>query len=145
MAKTVYRSGIDWWVWAVLLFVVAVVVFIAIDSTWYVWVPYSIFLIGLIVWGLFGTWYEIDGDTLTVYCFFRPNRMPIDKIAEVRYCRGYLATAGMSLRRLSIKFTDRSVLKSYMPLEISPKDRSAFVAQLLSVNPAIKVIGSDDC
>lgn len=41
--------------------------------------------------------------------------------------------------RVSIKFTDRSVLKSSMPLEISPKDRDGFMAQLKEINPAIVI------
>lgn len=86
-----------------------------------------------------GCWYEIDGNKLIVYQFFRPNTFPIDKIAELKKTKGYLATAGMSCKRVSIKFTDRSVMKSFMPLEISPKDRDGFIAQLKEINPAIKV------
>ncbi|MBJ2166703.1 MAG: PH domain-containing protein [Muribaculaceae bacterium] len=89
---------------------------------------------------LFSVWYEIDNDTLTVYNLFRPTSIPVGKIAEVRYCRGYLAGAAMSSKRLSIKMADRSVLKSSMPLEISPKDRDAFVDALLRINPSIRVI-----
>lgn len=86
-----------------------------------------------------GCWYEIDGDQLVVYQFFRPYRFPIDKIAEVKKTTGILATAGMSCRRVSIKFADRSVLKSSMPLEISPKNRDGFIAELKEINPDIKV------
>lgn len=86
-----------------------------------------------------GCWYEIDGDQLVVYQFFRPNRFPIDKIAEVKKTTGILATAGMSCRRVSIKFADRSVLKSSMPLEISPKNRDGFIAELKEINPDIKL------
>ena len=138
--KTVYRSRVDWWVWAVVLLCLAVSVFMAIDTYWVITLLYTVLMFGLIIVGFFGVRYEIEDDTLTVYNLFRPYRMPISKIAEVRYCRGCAATAGMSLTRLSIKFVDRSVLKSYMPLEISPKDRDGFVAQLQSINPSIKVI-----
>lgn len=86
-----------------------------------------------------GCWYVIDGDELVVYQFFRPNRFPINKISEVKKTIGYLATAGMSSRRVSITFTDRSVLKSSMPLEISPDDRDGFIARLKEINPDIKI------
>ena len=86
-----------------------------------------------------GCWYEIDGEQLVVYQFFMPNRFPISKIKEVKKTKGYLATAGMSCRRVSIKFTDRSVLKSSMPLEISPKDRDGFIAKLKEINSGIEV------
>lgn len=88
---------------------------------------------------MYGCWYEIDGEDLVVYQFFRPHRMPVSKISKVKKTIGYLATAGMSRRRVSISFIDRSVLKSFAPLEISPKDRDAFIAQLVNINPDIKV------
>lgn len=94
-------------------------------------------LLGVVL--IAGCWYEIDGDQLVVYQFFSPNRFPIDKIAEVKKTTGILATAGMSCRRVSIKFADRSVLKSSMPLEISPKNRDGFIAKLKEINPDIKV------
>lgn len=64
---------------------------------------------------------------------------PVSKIKEVKKTVGYLATAGMSSRRVSIRFVDRSVLKSYMPLEISPKDRDGFIARLKQLNPEITI------
>lgn len=136
--KTIYKSKIDWWVWLVLLFVAAVTVALALDSTWLV----TLSIGGTILFGVVlitGCWYEIDGDQLVVYQFFRPNRFPIDKIAEVKKTTGILATAGMSCRRVSIKFADRSVLKSSMPLEISPKDRDGFIAELKEINPDIEL------
>lgn len=60
-------------------------------------------------------------------------------IAEVKKTTGILATAGMSCRRVSIKFIDRSVMKSAMPLEISPNDRVGFMKQLKEINPAIVI------
>ena len=86
-----------------------------------------------------GCWYEIDGNQLVVYQFFRPHRFPIDKISEVKKTTGILATAGMSVRRVSIKFADRSVMKSSMPLEISPKDRDKFISHLKEINPNINI------
>lgn len=136
--KTIYKSKIDWWVWLVLLFVAVVTVALALDSTWLVTLSIGgTMLFGVVL--ISGCWYEIDGDQLVVYQFFRPYRFPIDKIAEVKKTTGILATAGMSCRRVSIKFADRSVLKSSMPLEISPKNRDGFIAELKEINPDIKV------
>lgn len=136
--KIIYKSKIDWWVWLVLLFVVVVTVAVALDSTWLVTLSIGgTMLLGVVL--VAGCWYEIDGDQLVVYQFFSPNRFPIDKIAEVKKTTGILATAGMSCRRVSIKFADRSVLKSSMPLEISPKNRDGFIAKLKEINPDIKV------
>ena len=140
MNKTIYRSKIDWWAWLCLLIVPALMWFTAIDMPWW----YAVFicggLTGLCLVGLFGCWYEIDGDNLVIYMFFRPTRLPIDKIKSVKKTTGILSTAAMSTRRVSISFTDRSVLKSYAPLEISPKDRNGFMAQLKTINPKIEIL-----
>ncbi len=84
--------------------------------------------------------YEIEGKNLVVYMLFRPTRLPIDKIKSVKKTTGILSTAAMSTKRVSISFTDRSVLKSFAPVEISPKDRDGFMAQLKLVNPNIEVL-----
>lgn len=140
MGRTVYRSKIDWWAWLCLLVVPVLMWFTAFDMPWW----YAVFICGgltaLCFIGLFGCWYEIDGEDLVIYQFFRPTRLPISKIKDVKKTSGYLATAGMSHLRVSISFTDRSVLKSYAPIEISPKDRDGFMAQLKSINPNIEII-----
>lgn len=138
--KTVYRSRIDWWVRCVVILSYAVLIPVGLDSYWWLTLIYGVFFTVLFSVGFFGCWYEIDGCDLIVYQFFRPHRLPIAKIKEVKYTKGYIATAGMSLRRVSIQFTDRSVLKSYAPLEISPKDRDGFCRQLKSLNPEIEII-----
>lgn len=143
MQKTVYRSRIDWWLIAIVIFTMTILVVAAIGGTVWLSVLYGILIGGLFWVAMAGTWYAIEGDRLVVYQFFRPTRLPIAKIKEVRYCRGVLAGPCLSTCRLSIKFTDRSVLKSAMPIEISPRDRDGMVRQLLEINPAIKVIGSD--
>ncbi|WP_303026893.1 PH domain-containing protein [Duncaniella muris] len=140
MGKTVYRSKIDWWAWLCLLVVPVSMWFTAFDMPWW----YAVFICGgltaLCLIGLFGCWYEIDGKSLVVYMFFRPTLLPVDKIKSVKKTTGILSTAAMSTKRVSISFTDRSVLKSFAPLEISPKDRDGFMAQLKSINPNIKIL-----
>ena len=140
MGKTVYRSKIDWWAWLCLLVVPVLMWFTAFDMPWW----YAVFICGgltaLCLIGLFGCWYEIDGAYLFVYMFFRPTRFPINKVKSVNKTTGILSTAAMPTKRVSISFIDRSVLKSYAPLEISPKDRDGFMAQLKLVNPNIEVL-----
>ncbi|MDE5921370.1 MAG: PH domain-containing protein, partial [Paramuribaculum sp.] len=94
----------------------------------------------LYAWLMFGCWYEIEGDELVIYQLFHPTRLPISKIKDVRKTSGYLATAGLSHLRVSIRMTDRSVLKSSAPIEISPKDRDGFIARLVEINPDINVL-----
>lgn len=140
MTKTIYRSKIDWWVWLVTVGSLAVIWLSAVDMSWW----YVVFVCGsttlLYAWLMFGCWYEIDGEDLVIYQFFKPTRLPISKIKDVKKTSGYLATAGMSHLRVSISFTDRSVLKSFAPIEISPKDRDGFMTQLKSINPNIEIL-----
>lgn len=135
-----YRSKIDWWAWLCLLVVPVLMWFTAFDMPWW----YAVFICGgltvLCLIGLFGCWYEIDGAYLFVYMFFRPTRFPINKVKSVKKTTGILSTAAMPTKRVSISFIDRSVLKSYAPLENSPKDRDGFMAQLKLVNPNIEVL-----
>ena len=140
MNRTVYRSKIDRWVWLVTVGFLVVTWLSAIGMSWW----YVVFVSGsmtlLYAWLMFGCWYEIDGDELVIYQFFKPTRLPMSKIKDVKKTSGYLATAGMSHLRVSISFTDRSVLKSFAPIEISPKDRDRFMTQLKSINPNINTL-----
>lgn len=137
--KTIYRSRIDWWLLCCVVLALAVVWAASAGMYWWFAIFYDggVTLICAVM--LFGCWYVISGDQLIVYQFFRPNRFPIGKIKEVRKSVGYSSTAGLSRRRVSISFTDRSVLKSSVPLQISPKDSDAFISRLRQINPEIIV------
>lgn len=138
MGKIVYRSKIDWWVWLVTVVFLGVIWLSAIGMSWW----YVVFVSGLMTllyaWLMFGCWYEIDDKDLVIYQFFRPMRLPISNIKDVKKTTGYLATAGMSHLRVSISFIDRTVWKSYAQLEISPNNRDKFISQLIEINPNIK-------
>lgn len=87
-----------------------------------------------------GIYYRIDGNNLLVYTFFRPRAYPIDKIKAIEPTNSLLSAPATSLtNRLAITFTDRSVLKSAIPLIVSPADADRFIASLLAVNPDIKL------
>lgn len=137
MAKTIYKSRIDVWVLCILAFALVVITVLCMIESWTLALIYGTIMVAIVTVCFFGCWYEIDGDQLVVYQFFRPHRFPISKIKEVSKTIGYLATAGMSRRRVTITFTSPSVMKSFMPLEISPKNRDSFIAQLKNINPAI--------
>lgn len=134
----VFRSRIDWWLWMIMVASLAVICLAAVDSTGCYALIIGGGMIVLYIVLIFGCWYEIDGDNLVIYQFFRPTRLPISKIKSVKKTTGYLATAGMSHLRVTITLTDRSILKSSMPIEISPKDRDGFIAALISINTEIK-------
>ncbi len=88
---------------------------------------------------LLSIYYRIDGDKLVVYTFFIPTTYPIDKIKEIKSTKSVLSSPATSLtHRLAITFTDRKILKSSIPLIISPVRQEEFIQQLLSINPEIK-------
>ncbi|MCM1140642.1 MAG: PH domain-containing protein [Muribaculum sp.] len=142
METMFYNSKIDWWIPAVVVLTVAVA-FIGpiIDG--------EIFVVGILI----GTWlaimeivmlasvkYQIcDGKLGVRNIFYKWEWFPIDKISEVKKSSGILSAPALSTKRISIKFSDKKILKSSMPLEISPKDRDGFIAQLKEINPNIIV------
>lgn len=86
-----------------------------------------------------GIYYRIDRDKLVVYSFFVPTAYPIDKIKEIKPTRSVLSSPATSLsHRLAITFTNRNILKSSIPLIISPMRQEEFIRHLLSINPEIK-------
>lgn len=84
-------------------------------------------------------YYRIDGDKLVVYSFFIPTAYPIDMIKEIKPTKSVISSPATSLtHRLAITFTDRKILKSTIPLIISPARQEVFIRHLLSINPEIK-------
>lgn len=136
-----FRSGIDWWIWCMPIIYIAVVIMASLKTG---------FSAGMIILNiapaltllviLTGFWYEIDGSDLVIRQLFIPRRFPISKITQIRYNKGYTSTIGMSRQRISIDFTDHSILKSFMPLQISPADRDRFSQTLHRINPDITII-----
>ena len=141
MATVVFKSRIDWWIWAVLAFSLAVVSVCFIGLPWWLTLIYGAGILASFVIAVFGTWYAIDeeAEEMIVYQFFRPRRYPVGKIRDVRVTKGYLSAPALSSHRISIRFAERSVLRSLLPLEISPKNREGFMSHLVDINPDISV------
>jgi len=142
MDKMIYNSKIDWWVSAIVIFTIVVcVIGSSIDG--------RIFITGLVM-GVFlfileivmfaSVKYQICDGKIGIRNFlYRWEWLPIDKITEVKKTRSILSAPGLSFDRIAIKFSDKKILKSSMPLEISPKDRDSFIIQLKEINPNIIV------
>ncbi|MDE5728347.1 MAG: PH domain-containing protein [Duncaniella sp.] len=140
MEKTVYRSKVDLWLGAVLAISLVLIWYTSIGMSW-AYVTFCCGGITMLYFGLiFGFRYVIEGDTLVIYQFFSSVRVPVSDIKSIRKTTGYLATAGMSRIRVSITLVYPNSLKSRGPIEISPKDRDKFIAQLVSINPEIEVL-----
>ncbi len=138
---TLYKSLWDWGTWLMLGLTAAFCIapIFLDDDGWLPVVVTGVVLIGVIIM-LLSVYYRIDGDKLIVYTFFIPSALPIKKISLIEPTKSVLSAPAAALtHRIAIHFSDRSVLKSSMPLIISPVRREEFIRQLLTVNPDIEV------
>lgn len=136
---TRYNSRWDGSTWLI-LGLVAVFCFVPSFMDEGIW-PVVIYLalLAFVLVTLLSIYYRIDGDKLVVYTFFIPTAYPIDKIKEIKPTKSVLSAPATSLtHRMAITFTDRKILKSSIPLIISPVRQKEFIRQLCSINPEIK-------
>lgn len=141
MAETkYYASRIDWWIYAVVIgtFLLCVPIGV-IDKDFLLMTILGVGFVALEIFVFASIAYAIKGDKLGVRMYYKWTWYPIDRIAEAKKTHGILTAPACSTHRVAIKFLDRSILKSYMPLEISPEDRDGFIADLRTVNPDIIV------
>ena len=142
-----YKPKIDGWFW-LLIFVLTFTLLMvcSISENGWSWpgiVEICVFIaiVLFLIWLISTVKYAIKGNELGVRNLaFKWEWLPIDKIESIKPVKSVLAGAALSFNRLSIKFSDRKVLKSTMPLEIAPKDQDVFINDLKSVNPKIKII-----
>lgn len=141
MRERIYKSKVDRWVYPVIIFVILLpIVLLAIAGVaWFVLLMVGIVTGGLLWISLSTVIYVIKDDELGVRSFIAWRWYPIDKIKSVRKTTSMLTAPANSFKRIAITF-DRSVNKSFLPLEISPENRDGFIADLLSINPDIKVL-----
>lgn len=135
-----FESKVDWWI-PVLMVVSVAFCFIGpmIDGDFVAGVILGVLVLMVEVLIFAGVKYEIRGNQLGIRNFFRWTWYPIDKISEVKKHRSVLTAAALSFDRLGIKFSDKSILKSSMPLDISPKDTTRFLEIIKQINPDIVV------
>lgn len=138
--KIRFASEWDSFTW-ILLGVIAICCLLPLfffdDGYWPVVVCVMCFVVILVL--LRSIYYEIDGDRLVIYQFFVPKSYPINMISEIRPTTSVLSAPAASLKhRLAIKFTDRKIMGSFMPLIVSPVRQEEFIADILKVNPSIK-------
>lgn len=136
---TRYNSQWDGSTWFILglVAVCCVVPYFMDDGIWPTII--SLVMLVFVLVTLLSIYYRIDGNKLVVYQFFIPTAFPIDKIKEVKPTKSVLSAPATSLtHRLAITFTDRKILKSSMPIIISPVRQKEFIQQLLSINPEIR-------
>jgi len=92
-------------------------------------------ILTLLIYMLFKmTYYTIDENKLIIRSFFIVNKkVDVQSIKIVRESRNPISAPAASLDRLEVISTLDSVL-------ISPKDKNAFIEEITTINPRIKVV-----
>jgi Bacterial PH domain len=108
-------------------------------------IPLTIF----IIWVVFATYYEIQGEYLKIVSGPIRYTINIHSIQSVKPTNNPLSSPALSIDRLEIQYnktnkkgglqSNKSVWSSGMAL-ISPKDKQKFIEELLKVNPDIDVM-----
>lgn len=125
----VYKSKIDWWLIILIGGLFGYPVIEGIVNKDYLM---SLVFLGLLILIFFMFWsiqYKIVGEQLKVWT----AKIDIHSIKKVYRTNNPLSSPALSLDRIAI------VYNKYDEILISPKDRSAFIAHLLSINPNIVV------
>lgn len=144
-APRYYKSKIGWWTYAVFPFIFCCCLLgpVLTDSDYWSGLFLAIVISAVILSLIIDTKYAIKGNEFGIRYLYRWTWLPVDKIEIIRPVRGYMAAAALSADRIAIKFSDPSVLKSFAPIEIAPRDTEKFISELISINPDIKLTGFD--
>ncbi|MBE98350.1 PH domain-containing protein [Flavobacterium coralii] len=132
--KQVYKSKIDIWLLAVVFVpLVAVLLQVLLTFTWGL-VALIAVIIAVMVYMFTTTKYVIDNNSLQVKIgVFEYTQVKISNITAVRKTNNPLSAPALSLKRLEVRYG-----KNFDYILISPKDREAFIEDLLKINPSIK-------
>jgi hypothetical protein len=133
-----FRSKVDWWLAAVLLFAafasfVAVAFVAVVESPLLALAisPLLLLSVGLPVWLLCATEYRIGSSELHVRCGPFAWRVPLRDIRSVTPTHNPLSSPALSLDRLRIDYGQKK-----SSIMISPTDKEAFVKELRKRVPA---------
>ena len=129
----IYKSKIDWWLGLPLLYPIFLSVSSMIEGEWIGYVGMITILL-FIVFISKSTRYIIAENQLIVKCMFIVNdRIEISKIRKIEKTNSLLSSPALSLDRIAIRYN------KFDEVYISPKEKQAFVDELLNVNPDIEI------
>jgi hypothetical protein len=134
MDKTVYKSAISWWLWALVAVpAVSTTVITLMEGDW---VPLLIHAAVAAFVGhlFFTTFYVVEGDTLLVKSSALVNiKIDIGVIRKIKETNNPLSSPALSLDRLWIDYGKGAAVM------ISPKDKEGFIRHILQINPSVEV------
>ena len=129
----IYKSKIDWWLGLPLLYPIFLSISSMIEGEWIGYVGMITILL-FIVFISKSTRYIIAENQLIVKCMFIVNdRIEISKIRKIEKTNSLLSSPALSLDRIAIRYN------KFDEVYISPKEKQAFVDELLNVNPDIEI------
>ena len=128
----IYKSKVDRWLGLVLVYPIFRSIQSSIEGEWIGFVGIVLCLL-FIVFISKSTRYIISENHLIVKCMFIVNdKIEISKIRKIEKTNSILSSPALSLDRIAIKFN------KYDEVYISPKERQAFIDELLKINPEIE-------
>ena len=130
---TVYKSKIGYAIIIPLFILLGGIAVLMVTNNIWFGVLFVLLLMILIGYMLSTIYYTINGKTLEINIVFSVKKLiDITTIKSISETNNSMASSAASLDRLEIKFKNDSII-------ISPKDKSAFINQLLEINPSIEI------
>lgn len=129
----IYKSKIDWWLGLPLLYPVFLSITSIIEGNWNGYLG-MIAIVLFIVFISKSTNYIISENQLIVKSMFIVNvRIDILEIRKIEKTTSILSSPALSLDRIAI------IYNKFDEVYISPKEKQAFLTDLLQINPNIEV------
>lgn len=130
----VFKSKIDWWFGLFLVYPIFMSIKNILEGKLYGLIGLCT-VVGLILIFSKTTRYIINENQLIVKSTWIVNeRIDISKITKIEKSNSILSSPALSLDRLRIRYN------KYDEVLISPKEKKAFIDELLKVNPNIEIL-----
>ena len=99
---------------------------------WLVWCP-GLALLGILVWIIYGTWYELDETHLVCHSGPFSERIAYNAIRSITRCANFYSSMATAHQRLVIRQHDKSFVMG--TTYISPPHQEEFLAKLTEKCP----------
>jgi len=131
----VFVSKISWWLFGSILLVLVVTGIMAVADGAYIVPVFMLPSLGLIVWLLRSTYYEVQPQTQMLRVVSGPLtwQISVASINRIKPSHNVLSSPALSLDRLKIYYN------RYDEILVSPRDKANFIEALRQLNPQIQV------
>ncbi|MFN4007189.1 MAG: PH domain-containing protein [Chitinophagaceae bacterium] len=132
MNDITFKSKVDTWYYILLCFLIIITLAIALmHPQWYM---SALMLPALVIaFTCLATKYTVTATDLIVHCGFFKQSIPIASITIIQKCNSWLSAPALSMDRLEIRY------RRFESVTISPTNKDAFIAALLSHNKDIEI------